>query len=68
MNLACDDLGISRDANLSDHDFGAVAKKAREHEKAWEASDDCEKGYSSCYRISGLDYLKALGYRVIQAI
>jgi len=25
-------------------------------------------GYSSCYKESGLDYLKALGYTVIQAI
>jgi hypothetical protein len=27
-----------------------------------------EQGYRSCYRESGLDYLKAIGYRVIQAI
>jgi hypothetical protein len=25
-------------------------------------------GYTDCYRIQGLDYLKAIGYRVLQAI
>lgn len=37
-------------------------------ETAWRESDDCERGYSSCFRESGLDYLKAIGYRVICAI
>lgn len=45
-----------------------VAVKARELEIAWQASEDCETGYSDCYRDSGLDYLKAIGYLVIQAI
>lgn len=29
---------------------------------------DAERGYANCYRRSGLDYLEALGYRVIQAL
>ena len=33
-----------------------------------ERSGDGEAGYRDCYREAGLDYLKALGYRVIQAI
>ena len=69
LNLACDALGIPRDrTGMSDSEWDSVADKARELELAWEASDDCESGWSSCHRLSGLDYLKALGYRVIQAI
>ncbi len=45
-----------------------VAAKAHDLETEWRKSDDCEAGYSDCYRLSGLDYLKAMGYRVIQAI
>lgn len=29
---------------------------------------DADAGYSSCFRLEGLKYLEALGYRVIQAI
>lgn len=32
------------------------------------ADDSPDYGYGSCYRIEGMNYLKALGYRVIQAI
>lgn len=37
---------------------------------ASEASErgDTAEGWQDCYRLVGLDYLKALGYRVIQAI
>lgn len=48
--------------------WDAICERAAELEKAWRASDDCEQGYTSCYRLSGLDYLKDLGYRVIQAV
>lgn len=68
MNLACDQLNIARDANLSDYEFGQVYKLADKLKKDWKQSDDCEAGYMDCYRRSGLDYLSALGYRVIQAI
>jgi hypothetical protein len=68
QNLACDALGIARDKNLTDSEWVAIADKARDLENAWKASDDCESGFSDCYRESGLNYLKALGYTVIQAI
>lgn len=53
---------------LTDAQWQTVAEKAHEMEQAWRASDDCESGWMSCHRLSGLDYLKARGYRVIQAI
>lgn len=36
----------------------------------WRGSNesDKERGYMSCYRMSGLDYLRELGYQVINAI
>lgn len=61
-------LSIPADTNLSDDEFETLFKKARQLEKDWQQSDDCESGYTSCFRKSGLDYLKALGYRVIQAV
>jgi hypothetical protein len=69
QNLACDALGVARDMEgLTDGQLAAIAMRANELEANWIASDDCEAGYSDCYREAGLDYLKALGYRVIQAI
>jgi hypothetical protein len=38
------------------------------HESQDKEGDTAYWAYTSCYRESGLDYLKALGYRVIQAI
>jgi hypothetical protein len=32
------------------------------------ANEDEPEGYMSCYRLEGLRYLEAIGYRVIQAI
>lgn len=52
----------------TDDQWAQVSELAEKLEKEWRDSDDCEKGYSDCYRESGLEYLKALGYRVIQAI
>jgi len=69
INLACDALGIPRDRpNLTDSQWESIQEKVYEIEKAWRESDDCEQGFSDCYRLSGLDYLRAIGYRVIQAI
>lgn len=42
-----------------------------EHRSRWNDSGDQlngEEGYSDCYRDSGLKYLEAIGYRVLQAI
>jgi len=62
-------LGIAdSDADTKNARWDEVKEKAFELSKAWEESDDCERGYSSCFRESGLDYLRALGYKVIQAI
>lgn len=62
-------LGI---ADATDEEKSArwddVAAMAHDLETAWRKSDDCEAGYSDCYRLSGLDYLKAIGYRVLQAV
>lgn len=63
------ELGISEASNeVKNARWEEVAMKARELESAWQASDDCESGYSDCYRKSGLEYLRAIGYRVISAI
>lgn len=56
------------DGQMTESQWDVITLKAAELKKAWEESDDCERGYSSCFRKSGLDFLKALGYRVIQAI
>ena len=72
QTLALEKLGFPpRDhetCNLTDSEWASVARMANELHLEWEASDDCESGYTSCHRDSGLDYLRALGYRVIQAI
>ena len=44
------------------------SKRKRKLLAAWRERDDCERGYTSCFRKPGLDYLNAIGYRVIQAI
>lgn len=62
-------LGIDeKDSETKNSRWEEIQEKAYELEIAWQQSDDCETGYSDCYRESGLDYLKALGYKVIQAI
>jgi hypothetical protein len=68
MVRACEALGFAPDKALSTEDHDAVYWKANEMETAWRASDDCVTGYSDCYRKDGLNYLKAIGYTVIQAI
>lgn len=63
------ELGIADASDdVKNERWDEVAAKAHDLETAWRKSDDCEAGYSDCYRESGLDYLKAIGYRVIQAI
>lgn len=49
-------------------DFGTIDKMSFQMERDWRESDDCESGYGSCFRLPGLDYLKALGFNVFQAI
>ena len=51
-----------------DASFDDIANRARDLREGWEASDDCESGYASCFRLDGLHYLEALGYRVIQVL
>lgn len=51
-----------------DAEWEAVKEKAFQMDTEWRASDDCESGYGSCFRLTGLDYLKALGFNVFQAI
>ena len=51
--------------NTADHDHSLVshaweAAKVFFMRGAWEQSDDCETGYSDCYRKTGLEYLKAI--------
>jgi hypothetical protein len=63
------ELGIADESNdVKNERWDEVSEKARELENAWRESDDCETGYSSCFRESGLKYLQAIGYKVIQAI
>lgn len=69
-NMAETKLGFD-EANrreLTDEQWQQIGDLADKLEKQWRESDDCESGFESCFRESGLDYLKALGYRVIQAI
>lgn len=62
-------LGIENESDdVKNARWDDVNAMAFDLEKAWVNSDDCETGYSSCFRESGLNYLKALGYKVIQAI
>lgn len=56
---------------LSPDDAGeweAITARAFDLEKAWQASPDCVQGYSDCYRQSGLEYLRAKGYTIHDAI
>lgn len=56
---------------LPENDAGAwdsIHARANELEAEWRESDDCESGYSDCYRATGLDYLRAIGYSLINAI
>lgn len=68
MKRACEALGLPSDLPISNEDFDRVATLAHEMESEWRASDKSESGYSDCYRESGLDYLKAMGYTIISAI
>lgn len=44
------------------------SRKAHDGSRMYPHIPEGESGYASCYRESGLEYLKAIGYRVIQAI
>ncbi|RVT75635.1 hypothetical protein EM858_14400 [Agrobacterium sp. CNPSo 2736] len=69
IKRAYEELGIADASNDEKNArWNEVAEKAHDLETTWRKSEDCEAGYSSCFRLSGLDYLKALSYRVIQAI
>jgi hypothetical protein len=62
-------LGIAdTDADTKNARWEEVKETAFKLQREWEMSDDCETGYSSCFRESGLNYLRAIGYKVIQAI
>lgn len=61
-------LNFASDEELNNFESNALAIERRKLIAAWRESDDCERGYTSCFRKSGLDYLNAIGYRVIQAI
>lgn len=60
------------------YDFNDAARAKLGEDAEWEAVDalakqlradtDLKAGYSSCYKESGLSYLEALGYSVINAI
>jgi hypothetical protein len=65
---AAEALGIVETPENANEVYAHIAEKARQMESDWRASDQCESGYSDCYRESGLKYLKALGYTVINAI
>lgn len=63
------ELGISdASGDVKNERWDEVKEKAFQLQQAWQESDDCETGYSSCFRESGLSYLRAIGYQVIQAI
>lgn len=64
-NLGFDNSGAE---NLDETRYDQFALEREKLFQAWRDSDDCERGYSSCFRESGLKFLEAIGYRVIQAI
>lgn len=45
-----------------------ITAHAFDLQKAWEDSADCIRGYSDCYRLSGLEYLRDKGYTIHDAI
>jgi len=59
-------LGYERP--MSDEQWDATHKLAERLENEWLQSEDCEVGYSDCYRLSGLQYLESLGYTVRQVL
>lgn len=65
------ELGFTKDNLENNNDAGiweSIRQKAFDLEITWQASDDCETGFSDCYRESGLSYLESIGYRVYQLI
>jgi hypothetical protein len=52
----------------SDEQRQAVHELAEKLENEWLQSEDCESGYSDCYRMPGLQYLESLGYTVRQVL
>jgi hypothetical protein len=52
----------------SDEQWQATRELAERLENEWLQSEDCEAGYSDCYRLSGLEYLESLGYSVLQVL
>lgn len=69
-DLACDAMGVARpeSAHMDLTDWEVIQEKAFQLESEWKVSDDCESGYTDCYKESGLKYLEAIGYRVMKAI
>lgn len=63
-----DTSGATPRSSWTDEQWAQVSDLADKLEREWRESDDCETGYTSCHRESGLKYLEAIGYRVIQAI
>lgn len=49
-------------------EYEALKVRAYQLQKEWGESDDCESGYLSCFRATGLDYLRAIGYTLINAL
>lgn len=66
---AQDQLGVpANPRGMTDSEWAAVADLADKMRSEWEASDDCEMGYTSCHKHAGLRYLSEIGYTVIEAI
>jgi hypothetical protein len=59
---------LSYTSGGSDEQWQAVHELAEKLENEWLQSEDCEAGYSDCYRLSGLGYLESLGYSVRQVL
>ncbi len=63
------ELGFPKDNHeITGEQWEQIDAKADAMRQEWEASDDCVTGWQSCYKESGLNYLRALGYSVHQAI
>jgi hypothetical protein len=60
-------LGINPVARSNDQ-WEQIQNLAERLENEWLQSEDCEVGYSDCYRLPGLEYLESLGYSVWQVL
>lgn len=59
---------VERRAFLFGRDESPDDTAARDRVKAADARGDLFRGFTSCHKVAGLDYLKARGLRVFQAI